>query len=148
MENSVSNIAVISFPRTASKALTKWYSDKLNKIPAYGVLHKPEYLGKNDYNKEEVIFSHKYVLHGHWHSLFLLDDYLLDHIRLNYNIVTCYRQETLVRKSLERITTRSDLFDTLLTNSGIEKQRWSIWKSHVVAGDKIETVQSTPQGFC
>jgi len=147
MENPISNIAVISFPRTASKALTKWYSDKLDKIPAYGVLHKPEYLGKNDYDKEEVIFSHRYVLHGHWHSLFLLEDHLLDYIRLNYNIVTCYRQKTLVKKSLERITNRNDLFDTLLTNSSIEKQRWSIWKSYVVAGDRIETVQSAPKDF-
>ena len=113
MENSVSNIAVISFP-----------------------------------NKEEVIFSHKYVLHGHWHSLFLLEDHLLDYIRLNYNIVTCYRQKTLVKESLERITNRNDLFDTLLTNSSIERQRWPIWKSHVVAGDKIETVQNSPKGFC
>ena len=56
MENAISNIAVISFPRTASRSLVHYLSEKYNKIPAHGVLHYPEYLGKNDYDIENKQF--------------------------------------------------------------------------------------------
>lgn len=147
MENTIRNIAVISFPRTSSKSLVKAYSEKLQKLPAYGVLHKPEYLGKNDYNVKEVVFSFKHVLHGHWHSLHLLDEDVITCLKQNYKIVTCYRDIDKVRSSIENITGRTDLFDDLIYKSKLEKDKWEVWKQHVIEGDNLYTVDEPPPNY-
>lgn len=144
MEITIHNIAVISVPRTASKFLTKWYADKLQKIPAYGVLHKPEYLGKNEYNVREIVFGYKHVLHGHWHSLNLLDDDILLCLKQNYKIVTIYRDINKVQSSIETITGRDDLFKELIKKSEKEKLNWNIDEHYVIEGDNVCKVLSIP----
>ena len=86
MANTVSNIAVISFPRSGSKTIVRNISEELNKQPALGVLHTPEHLGENNYNVKEIVFSHEYVLHGHWHTINDLEDDVKEEIKNNYKI--------------------------------------------------------------
>ena len=50
MANTVSNIAVISFPRSGSKTIVRNISEELNKQPALGVLHTPEHLKTQSFN--------------------------------------------------------------------------------------------------
>lgn len=148
MENSVYNIAVISFPRTASKSLAEWYGKKYNKPVALGSLHQPEYLGKNFWDTKDLVFSKTHILHGHWHSLDKLDEDTLECLRSDYKIVTSYREANLVYDSLLRITQKPDLFGSTMAKSLEEKQKWDIWKHHVLKGDIVETVSSAPKGFC
>lgn len=140
MANTISNIAVISFPRTASKSLVNHLAEKHNKLTAHGVLHKPEYLGKNDYNVEEIVYGHKHVLHGHWHSLHKLDDKIYQYVMENYRIATSYRRIELVKESLNRITGK-DLFDEVYRQTIIERDKWTIHEHYIMSGDVVHTVE-------
>lgn len=140
MENTIYNIAVISFPRTASKALVNYLAERHNKLPAYGVLHTPEYLGKNEYDIEEIVYGHKHILHGHWHSLHKLDNKIYQYVMENYTIATSYRRIDLVKQSLERITGK-DLFDQVYQQTIIERDKWTIDQHYVMSGDVAHTVQ-------
>lgn len=144
MENAIHNIAVISFPRTCSKTLTKFLAEKYNKIPAYGVLHKPEYLGKNEYNIREVVFGQNHILHGHWHSLDKLDLDVYDCIKENYTIVSSHRDRRLVYQSLAKIIGQTDInsvFERLLLETEAEKYKWDISEYYAIEGDEIYTIQ-------
>lgn len=147
MADSIFNIAVISFPRTASKSLAEWYGRKYNKSVALGSLHTPEYLGRNLYDTKRIVKDKTDILHGHWHSLHKLDPETLGDLLLNYKIVTCYRKEELVRASILRVTGK-DLFDKTMHQTLREKGRWKIWKEHIVNGDQVETVEGIPHGYC
>lgn len=150
MENPIHNIAVISFPRTASKSLSRYYSDLYGKPTALSVLHKPEtrWIGKNGYDILKVVTECNHILHGHWHTLHLLDQTVKNFIRENYKIVTCYREMNMVRESISKITDIDDLFDITMEQTLIERPNWDIWKHHTLDGDSIETVQEAPKGFC
>ena len=150
MANSIHNIAVISFPRTASKALVRWYGKQLNKPIALGSLHHPTHMGTNDYNIREIVFAESHILHGHWHSLNLLDDDILDCLKNNYKIVTSYYPQHLTYDNFLNVTktTDSKLFDSVMEKTIEERKKWDIWKSHIVDGDNVETVQGPPEGYC
>lgn len=136
MENTIHNIAVISFPRTGSKSLVDYLAKKYNKLPAYGVLHTPEYLGKNDYNVNEVVFGCKHILHGHWHSLCNLDIDVYNFVKENYTIVTSHREIQKVKKSLYKITGQ-DLYDNLQIQSIKEMKKWKISQHYVMSGENV-----------
>lgn len=144
MENTVHNIAVISFPRTCSKTLTKFLAEKYNKTPAYGALHIPEYLGKNKYDIREVVFGQKHVLHGHWHSLNKLEPDVYNFIKENYNIVSSHRDKKLVYQSLAKIIGQTDInsiFEKLLSETEAEKPKWNILEHYIIKGNEICTIQ-------
>jgi hypothetical protein len=134
MENTISNIAVISFPRTASKALVDYMAKEHSKLPAHGVLHKPEYLGKNDYNVKDIVFGQNHILHGHWHSLNQLDSEIYDFVKENYTIVCSHRPKHLVKKSLLQITGK-DLYDDVYKRSMEEYSKWKISAHYVMSGN-------------
>ena len=150
MADSVSNIAVISFPRTASKYCVRWYAEKLGKDVAYGVLHKPEYLIPEKRDIREIVFGYNHVLHGHWHTLNLLNDDILDCLKNNYKIVTTYYPQHLTYDNFLNVTktTDSKLFDSVMEKTIEERKKWDIWKSHIVDGDNVATVQGPPEGYC
>ena len=146
MENSIYNIAVISFPRTTSRSLGKYYSELYNKPLAEGSLHEPEYIGSNCYDPG-LVFMETHILHGHWHSLHNLPEPALEHLRNNYKIVTSYRREELVRESLQRITGK-DLFDDIMSQTIAVREQWDIWKHYVIEGEKVSVVDAQPEGYC
>ena len=146
MEDTIHNIAVISFPRTTSKSLAKYYGTLYNKPVAEGSLHQPLYLGSDCYDPG-LIFEETHILHGHWHSLHNLSEQALDHLRNKYKIVTSYRPEQQVRDSLERITGK-DLFDDTMAATIPVRNQWFIWKQFVIDGDDITEVDSMPEGYC
>jgi hypothetical protein len=150
MENPIHNIAVISFPRTASKSLSRYYSNLMGKPIALGVLHKSEtrWIGKNDYDILKVVTECNHILHGHWHTLHLVDEDVKEFIRENYKIVTCYRDIDKVKASIVEITDRDDLFDETMKQTLNERPNWDIWKHHILDGDNIATIQEAPKGFC
>lgn len=147
MENTVHNIAVISFPRTASRSLAKWCGEKYNKPVALGSLHEPEYFGRNIYNTKEIVKAKTHILHGHWHSLHKLDKDVLSDLYYNYTIFTSYRKEALVRQSLIKITGK-DLFKEIMKASIAEKRKWNIKQRYIMKGDTVESVLQRPEGFC
>lgn len=138
------DIAVISFPRTASRSLAKYYAEKLGKQTALGVLHQSEYLHGNEYDVRDVVFGHQHILHGHWHTLKLLDTDILDFIRDNYKIVSSYRQRYRVEQSIERITGARDRIPELIKQTEQERSKWAIYKKHVVCGDNVLTIDNVP----
>jgi len=140
MENAISNIAVISFPRTASRSLVHYLSEKYNKIPAHGVLHYPEYLGKNDYDIENIVYGCKHILHGHWHSLDKLNPDIYNFVKKNYTIVTSHREMDLVKKSIIQITGK-DLFDDVYKKSIVEKRKWDISEHYIMSGHNAYIIQ-------
>jgi hypothetical protein len=144
MAEPIHNIAVISFPRTASKTLTTWYANKFDKIAAHGILHNPEYHGANDYtypNMKRRVFECTHVLHGHWHSLNLLDKDIINFIKDNYKIVSAHRESKLVFESLNEITNKPELIAELIEKTNAEKANWDIWKHHLIDGD-ISTIDA------
>lgn len=147
MENTIFNIAVISFPRTASRSLANWCGKKYNKPVALGSLHQPEYFGKNVYDTKKIVKAKTHILHGHWHSLHKLDSETLKYLMNNYSIFTSYREENLVRESLLKITGKN-LFDEVMQKSLIEKARWNISKHYIIKGDNVENITQAPHGFC
>lgn len=147
MENTVPNIAVISFPRTASKSLAKWYGKIFDKPVALGSLHAPQFYGSNIYNTQEIIKAKTHILHGHWHSLDKLDKDSLVNLYNNYRIVTSYREQSMVKQSILRIT-GEDLFDEILAKTIAERSKWNIWRNHIVEGENVEIVSCAPEGFC
>ena len=131
MENTISNIAVISFPRSGSKTLTRNIARELNKQPAYGVLHTPEYLGENNYNIKEVVFSHEYVLHGHWHTINDLEDDIKEEIKNNYKIIDIIRKPVDVIQSLFKLIDKDekeilDIYFETLYKTLKAKKDWKI----------------------
>jgi len=144
MAEPIHNIAVISFPRTGSKALTTWYANKFDKIAAHGILHKPEYHGVSEYTHSDMkrkVFECNHVLHGHWHSLHMLDKDIIKFIKDNYKIVSAHRESKLVFESLNQITNKPELIDGLIEKTNAEKANWDIWKHHFIDGD-ITTIDA------
>ena len=131
MANTVSNIAVISFPRSGSKTLVKNISKELNKQPALGVLHTPEHLGENNYNVKEIVFSHEYVLHGHWHTINDLEDDVKEEIKNNYKIIDIIRKPVDVIQSLSELIDKDkqeilDIYFETLYKTFKAKKDWKI----------------------
>ena len=147
MANTVHNIAVISFPRTASRSLAKHYSKLLHKPTELGVLHTSEFLHGAEYDIREVVFNQTHILHGHWHSLNLLDDDILEFIKNNYNIVSSVRERNLVEMSLEKITGSTSIFAQLAEQTANEKCKWSIYKTHQMCGDEVKDVTEVPKDW-
>lgn len=147
MENTVLDIAVISFPRTASRSLAKYYAECLGKQTAMGVLHKSQYLHGNEYNVRDVVFDKKHILHGHWHTLDLLDQDILDFIRSEYKIVSSYRQRYAVEMSIEKITGSKDMIPDMIEKTNKERSKWHIYQKHIVCGDRILTINDVPDKF-
>tara|TARA_B100000965_G_scaffold377578_1_gene371749 strand:+ start:224 stop:667 length:444 start_codon:yes stop_codon:yes gene_type:complete len=147
MANTVFNIAVISFPRTTSRSLGKYYSKLYNKPFAEGSLHDPEYVGNDCFNPN-LIFEKTHILHGHWHSLYKLERPALDYLRKHYKIVTSYRKENLVKASILRITGKDAAFDNYIQLTISARKQWNIWKHYIIEGDNIKTVENMPTGYC
>lgn len=135
MENSIRNIAVISIPRSGSRSLVDYYCKKFNKKPAYGVLHTPIFLGKNEYNVKEIVESKNYVLHGHWHTLENLDIDTKMYIKNHYKIATINRNLLEVKQSVKKIVYNKSimeenefniLFQSLIKESINTKSKWKI----------------------
>lgn len=147
MENTIHNIAVISFPRTASRSLAKHYSKILNKPTALGVLHTSEFLHGADYNVREVVFNQKHVLHGHWHSLNLLDEDILEFIRNNYKIVSSVRDQKLVEFSLKKVTGQTSNIPKLIERTINEQRKWTVYKTHQMCGDAVIDIVKVPKGW-
>ena len=151
MAYSVPNIAVISFPRTASKYLVNFQSKLYGFKPAEGVLHKPQFVGTNDnYNKmEEIVYGNKHVLHGHWHSLNRLPHDIYFYIKQNYQIVTSHRSVDLVKSSLKRII--GDEWEThwneIIEQTNDEIKEWNISRRYVFTKNKIQIVDECPDNF-
>lgn len=144
MENTVLDIAVISFPRTASRSLAKHYAERLGKQTAMGVLHRSQYLHGNEYNVRDVVFGKKHILHGHWHTLGLLDADILEYIRENYKIVSSYRQRYRVEQSIEKLTGSTEQIPLLLEQTEKERCKWHIYQNHVVCGDNVLSINDVP----
>jgi len=141
---SETNIAVISFPRTASKTLTHWYANKFDKIAAISILHQPVYYkGPVPFYSDmrKTVFDCTHVLHGHWHSLHMLDKDIIKFIKDNYKIVSSHRESKLVFESLNKITNKPELIDGLIEKTNAEKANWDIWKHHFIDGD-ITTIEA------
>lgn len=83
MANTVRNIAIISMPRTGSKSLATSFAEKLNK--PVGHIHASSFVG-NEKLTDDQILSNEFVLHGHWHTINLYPDHVLEHLRNNYEI--------------------------------------------------------------
>lgn len=158
MAYTVPNIAVISFPRTASKYLVNFQSKLYGFKPAEGVLHKPEFFGdsKNWENMEEIVYGRKHVLHGHWHSLNKLPHDIYFYIKQNYEIVTSHRETKLVKDSVRRILNNKSAdhwyrFDThwqeLIDQTNDEIKEWNISRRYVFTKNKIEIVDECPDNF-
>ena len=135
MAKSICDIAVISIPRSGSKSLVDIYCEKYHKLPAYGVLHTPKYLGKNDYDVEAIIKGHKHVLHGHWHTINELAPELQAYIRDHYRIVTVTRPMLDILSSLDRIIDLpyeqvEDILADILDKSSMVYDKWDIEKSY------------------
>ena len=146
--NTVLDIAVISVPRTASKSLTDYYSKETGKSAAVGILHKPEFLKPTvEYNVRKTVYEKQHVLHGHWHTLPLLDNDIKFFLRTYYKIVTSHRPEKLVRQSIERITGRDDIFDEMIKKSLEEMRHWNIHQRYIIDGDEIIPVDECPEGY-
>ena len=45
------------------------------------------------------------------------------------------------------ITGRTDLFEDLIQKSKIEKDKWDIWKQHIIEGDNLYTVDEPPPNY-
>jgi len=147
MSNTICNIAVISFPRTASRSLAKHYSTLLNKPTAMGVLHTSEFLHGNEYNIREVVLNKKHILHGHWHTLNLLDAEILEFIKNNYKIVSSVREQKYVKSSLDKITGSTVDFNSLVQQTINEKQKWAVYKTHQMCGDIVKDIIDTPKDW-
>ena len=141
---NIHNIAVISFPRTASKTLATWYANKFDKIAAHGILHQPEYYGESycSYtDMRKIVFECTHVLHGHWHTLDMLDKDIIKFIKDNYKIVSAHRESNLVFESLNQITNKPEIIAGLIEKTNAEKANWDIWKHHLIDGD-ISTIDA------
>lgn len=148
MENTILNIAVISFPRTASKFITNHYAKQSGKQPAYGVLHKSEYLHPLEkYHIDEIVYGHKHVLHGHWHTLRLLDSEILDYIAKEYRIVTTFRERKLVEQSIKNIAGLDYNIEKLIKQTEKERKNWNLYKQHIIKENSIIDVNYCPKDF-
>jgi len=148
MENTVYNIAVISFPRTASKSLAKYYSKLYNKPCALGSLHEPQHLYTNsNCFQPKLIFEKTHILHGHWHSLHNIDQTALNFLRDNYKIVTSYRKEELVKESILQITNKEQAFNDCIQETVLVRGQWNIWKHYIIDGENIDTVLAQPERY-
>ena len=125
-------LAVVSFPRSGSRTVVKNIAKAVNKKPALGVLHTPEYFGENNYNVKEIVFSHEYVLHGHWHTINDLEDEIKDEIHNNYKIIDIVRHPADIIKSLSKIVGDENVlniyYDALYKTLKAKKD-WDIYKT-------------------
>lgn len=136
--NDVENVAVISIPRTGSKSLVNTIAEIKNKEIKYGILHKPEYLGKVFTENEvaECVFSKKYILHGHWHTLHLLQEEIQEFIKKNYAIVSVIRDHQMILKSVNRLLVQT--LGLKIANNDIEK------KVNQIIEDSYKVMNSWP----
>ena len=115
------NIAVISLPRTGSKSLVNICANLTNKKIAYGILHKPDFLGKQwSLNEvEDIVFSENYILHGHWHTIELLPDSIQTFVKTRYKILTIDRDPNYIKNSIKNLVKNKlsiDVDDFILEN--------------------------------
>ena len=92
------NFLIISEPRTGSIYTTKEYCKEYYSIPIFGLLYRPqsgfkypngirisETLGVQDYTDKEILkilsMGNRFIGHGHWHSLSLYSDEIIERIK-------------------------------------------------------------------